>query len=398
MILDFPEKKKETIILLGIVVFILSLIAWFYYDTLRLTPQIEKPQTTVQKDKKAVPQSSTGVVRKKVVRKKIDAPKTGQESPSDTSKALQPEEKTASSDADAVASAPANQDEIKSVDEPSKTDPKSEQKDETVAVTTTDKPADAPSSDASTPIDASDDKMAEPPDADDTQTDKPSDPQDAVAHDTAAISEKDGTVAKAPDKAPEKVAEATDANKNLKETDEEKPSSEDKVDEILVTPDASELTASSYRMRQPFHPYSIKLSSNRSKSSAQNGVKVLKNDRTDPYLAEMDLGAERGIWWNVYTGHYKTKQDALDMLKTLDMPDARIKKMPYANLIEEFSSEEKMSAVYQRLEKQGYDPYVIWDSGKWRLFVGDFLYAEGAARRSQTHLEDAGFASSIVKR
>jgi len=397
MVLDFPEKKKETIILLAIVFFILSLIAWFFFDTLRLTSKIEKPQTTVQKKKKAAPQSSTGVVRKK-----IDAPKTGQVSPPETSTALEPEEKAASSDADTVASAPANQDEIKSVNEPYKTEPKNEQKDEIVAVTTTDKPTDVPSSDASAPIDASDDKMTDSPDADDTQTDKPSEPQDdAVAQDTEAIPEKDSAVTKTPDKTPEKVAAATDANKNLKEADEEKLSPEDEVievDEAPVTADISELTGYSYRMRQPLHPYTIKLSSNRSKSSAQNGVTVLKNDKTDPYVAQMDLGAERGIWWNVFTGHFKTKQDALNMLKTLDMPDARIKKMPYANLIDEFSSEEKMATVYQRLEKQGYEPYVIQDSGKWRLFVGDFLYVEGAAQRSQTQLEDAGFASRIVKR
>jgi len=402
MVLDFPEKKKETIILLAIVFFILSLIAWFFFDTLRLTAKIENPQTAVQTEKKTAPQSSTGVVHKKIVRKKIDAPKTGQESPSETSTALQPEEKTASSDADTVASAPADQDEIKSVNESSKTDPKNEQKDETVAVTTTDKPADAPSSDASTPIDASDDKMTDPPDADDTQKDKSSEPQDdAVAQDTAAIPEKDSAFTKTPDKTPEKVAASTDANKNLKEADEEKPSPEDEVIEVheaSLTPDVSELTVSSYQMRQPLHPYSIKLSSNRSKSSAQNGVKVLKNDKIDPYVVQMDLGAERGIWWNVFTGHFKTKQDALNMLKTLDMPDARIKKMPYANLIDEFSSEEKMATVYQHLEQQGYDPYVIRDDSKWRLFVGDFLYAEGAAQRSQKQLEDAGFTSRIVKR
>ena len=70
---------------------------------------------------------------------------------------------------------------------------------------------------------------------------------------------------------------------------------------------------------------------------------MFKNDKMEPYLVKMDLGDERGVWWNVYTGHYRTKQDALDALKTLDMPDARIKKVPYANLIGEFSSEEKMT-------------------------------------------------------
>jgi hypothetical protein len=356
MALKFLEKKKETFILLGIVVVIVSLIAWFYFDTLRLTPKTEKSQTTVQKKKKTVPQPSAGVVRKK-----IGTPATEPESPPETSTALQPEEiKTEPSDADTITLAPDNQDEK---------EPEDKSTDEIVAETTADKPADAPSSDTPDPVDASD-----KPDVD-TLT-APTDPEP----------EEDGEVAQTPDKAP-------------KETDVNKPSPEE--DEAPVTPDtsdASELTASSYRIRQPLHPYSIKLSSNRSKRSAQNGLKVFKNDKMDPYVVQMDLGAERGVWWNIYTGHYKTRQDALNVWKTLERPDTRIKKLSYANLIDEFSSEDKMAAVYQRLEKQGYEPYVIQDTGKWRLFVGDFVYVEGAALRNQADLEKAGFTSRIVER
>jgi len=363
MALNFSEKKKETFILLAIVVFILSLIAWFYFDTLRLTPKTEETQTTVQKETKAAPLPA------KIVHKKIDAPQTDQESP------------------------PEIPDEKESVSEPSETDPGDKQEDKTVAETTADDPDDASSSDTSEPTDAPDDETADLPDAD-TQTDKPSDSGDAAEHATA-LPEENSEVAQTADKAPEKAEEETSENKDLQETDKEKKSPKD---ETPVTPDMSELTASSYRMRQPLHPYSIKISSNRIKSSAQKGVKVFKNDKTDPYLVKLDLGTERGIWWNVYTGHYKTRKDALDVLKTLDRPDARIKKMSYANLIDEFSSEEEVAAVYQRLEKQGYEPYVIPDSGKWRLFVGDFLDVQGAAERNQAHLEAAGFASQIVKR
>ena len=362
MALNFLEKKKETFILLGVVVLIVSLIAWFYFDTLRLTPKTKKPQTTVNKKEKTVVQPSSNVVRKK-----IGSPAKDQKSP--------PEEiKAEPSDADTIALAPDNQDEKA---------PEDKSTDETVAETTADKPADAPSSDT--------------PDTPDSMD--ASDEQDA---DTLTEPEEDGKVAQVPDKTPEKddstISSGSSDKNNMEESGDEKPSLKDEVDESPVTPDASELTSSSYRIRQSLHPYAIKLSSNRSKSSAQNGLKVFKNDQMNPYVVQMDLGAERGVWWNIYTGHYKNWEDALNVLKTLDRPDARIKKLSYANFIDEFSSEEKMATVYQRLEKQGYEPYVIQDDGKWSLFVGDFLYAEGAVQRSQADLEKAGFASRTVKR
>lgn len=373
MALNFSEKKKETFILLAIVICILSLIGWFYFDTLRLTAKTEKPQTAVQKSKKAAPESSA-----RVVHKKIGAPKTSQESPPETPKALPNEIKEAPPDADTVSSPPGNQVDKKPGSESSETAPKDEQKDKIVALT----PTDALSSDTLAQTDA------------DKPTGKFSTPLDAVSENTSQT-EKDSTVvAQAPVKTIDKAVAAASV-KTTPQTGEEKQSSKD---ESPVTSDASEETASSYRMRQPFHPFSIKLSSNRIKSNAQKGLKVFKNDKTDPYLVKLDLGVERGIWWNVYTGHYKTKQDALNAMKTFDMPDARIKKLPYANLIDEFLSEEKMAAVYQRLEKQGYEPYVIRDAGKWRLFVGEFLYIPGAAQRNQAHLEAAGFTSRIVTR
>ncbi|MDM8541560.1 SPOR domain-containing protein [Desulfococcaceae bacterium HSG9] len=392
MTLNFLEKKKETFILLGIVILIVTLIFWFYFDTLQLGPKTEKPPTTVDKKEKAVAQPSTNVVRKK-----IGAPAEDQES--------LPETKTESSDTDTIALAPDNQDEKKPEDKPvdeiadkladapsSDTlapDNQDEKKTEDKPVDEiADKPVDAPSSDTLAP-DNQDEKKPEDKPVDeiaDKSADAPS--SDTPASTDALETEEDGEVVQPSDKTPEEVEAGG----------EEKASSKDEVDETPVTPDTSELKASSYRIRQPLHPYSIKLSSNRLKNNAQNGVKVFKNDKTDPYVVQMDLGAERGIWWNVYTGHYKTRKDALNILKTLDRPDARIKKLSYANMIDEFSSEEKMAAVYQRLEKQGYEPYVIRDSDKWRLFVGDFLYAEGAAQRSQADLKDAGFTSSIVKR
>jgi len=374
MALNFSDKKKETFILLAIVVIILSLIAWFYFDTLRLTPKTEEPQTTVQKKKKPTPPPAN------VVHKKIGAPKTAQESLPESATALQSENQPTQSDNDTVASAPEKPNETITVSKTSEIDTEDKQKEKTVAETTTVKPQDEPSSDTSEPTTVSDDETTNPSTTD-TQTDQPSESGDADEAD-AALPEENSEVAQAP-------------NKSFEKTEEEKPSAEN---EVSMAPDASEQTASPYRMRQPLHPYSIKLASNRVKSSALNGMKVFKNDQTMPYLVKMDLGAERGIWWNVYTGHYKTKQDALNALKTLNRTDARIKKLPYANLIGEYSSEEEMAAVYQRLEKQDYEPYVISDGAKWRLFVGDFLDIPGAARRNQAHLEDAGFTSQIVKR
>lgn len=351
--LNFSIKKKETIILLVIVIGILALIGWFYLDTLRLTPQAPpKPQKVENKDS-----GGTG----RVVRKKIETPQV--EKATTTSSTVP----TAAPDGAAGEEDKPLTDAPDQPDEPSATPPEDQ------------------------PITKADDTGAtDGPSSDATPSDAPEEPSDADSEETAQSDEQtpetESADAPAVDKSDDgQVADAS-ATATADETDVDKP------------PESTESTSSDLRMREPGRPYSIKLASIRRKAHAQHGLKEFKKDNTDPFIARLDLGAERGIWWNIYTGHFETKEEALEVWKTLDRPDSHIKKLAYANFIGEFDSQAETASVYQRLEEKGYRPYVIREGDKWRLYVGDFLYKEGAAERNQKRLQADGFSSEIVER
>ncbi len=361
-------KKKETIILLVIVIGILALIGWFFLDTLRLTPP--EPKTVENKDA-----GGSG----RVVRKKIGTPQV------ETSTAAPSTTPTAAPDNVAGDENKPLAETVDQPDEPSATTPEDQplaKADDAAA--TEPKPSDAPEA----PSDAETGDADQP----DEPATKPAIPEDAeeATQPTDQTPEEDSADAPATEKSDDgQVADAsTPATTDKTDTEKEPESSAS----------TSESADMDLRMREPGRPYSIKLASIRQKAHAQQGLKELKNDKTDPFIARLDLGAERGVWWNIYTGHFETKEAALEVWKTLDMPDTHIKKLSYANLIGEFDSQDEMASEYQRLEEKGYHPYVVRDGDKWRLFVGDFLYKEGAAERNQKRLQADGFSGEIVER
>jgi len=57
-------------------------------------------------------------------------------------------------------------------------------------------------------------------------------------------------------------------------------------------------------------PYSILLSSCRQKESLKRVLSEYKMIDMEPYVVKADLG-EKGIWWRVFAGHYKTRELAI---------------------------------------------------------------------------------------
>jgi hypothetical protein len=153
-----------------------------------------------------------------------------------------------------------------------------------------------------------------------------------------------------------------------------------------------------YREREPFHPYSLRISSNRLKKTAQNHYNYYKSKGLSPFFVKLDLG-KNGVWWNLHVGHYKALYEVKKAKKVNKLHDALIKKMQYANLIGEFSSEKEMAIQYRPLEKLGYYPYIIrGEKNTILLFVGDFFRYKGAAERNQKRLKVEDIQSRFVKR
>lgn len=146
-----------------------------------------------------------------------------------------------------------------------------------------------------------------------------------------------------------------------------------------------------------FYPYTLKLSCFRSHKEVRKAVSYYKNRGLSPCFVKVDKG-ENGVWRIIYTGNYKTREDAGRAKEELKLTDSIIKKIPYANLIGIFTHEIDMTDMLRRLEDLGYFPYVIKGAeNSFRLFVGAFITREGAEDQ-KLELQADGIESQVVLR
>jgi hypothetical protein len=104
------------------------------------------------------------------------------------------------------------------------------------------------------------------------------------------------------------------------------------------------------------------------------------------------------VWWTIYTGNYKTREEAKRAKKDYKLIDAIVSKTPYANLLGNFSSESEISDKFHRLEKLGYSTYFIrGKKGTVRLFKGAFVNRK-VAEKQNIALKANGIYSQVVKR
>jgi hypothetical protein len=116
-----------------------------------------------------------------------------------------------------------------------------------------------------------------------------------------------------------------------------------------------------------------------------------------PYFVKVDRG-ESGIWWRILLGHYKTRGEALRIREKNNLSDSLIVKMPYANLIDVFSSETEAIAMMEHLGKLQYSPYIIeHDRSTLQLFVGAFITTKGAEKQ-KIELLSMGIPNEVIER
>ena len=145
-------------------------------------------------------------------------------------------------------------------------------------------------------------------------------------------------------------------------------------------------------------PYSLQLCSCRAVESAQNSLADYKNKGLDAYLVKVRLDGDGGTWWRVFTGQYKTLDDALAAKKTFGLSDAIAKKTPFANLIGEYASLAQTHTEQERLSALGVSSYVLESpNNAFRLFVGAYTRKTQAQRQAH-ELESMGWISQSVVR
>jgi len=144
-------------------------------------------------------------------------------------------------------------------------------------------------------------------------------------------------------------------------------------------------------------PYSILLSSCRLPQSARKIVTDYQKVGLSPYVAKVEF-KNGDVWLRVFAGHYQTREEALTAKQKHRLSEAVIKKTPYTNLIDTFSSEAEMKDSLQRLKGLGYSPYVLKRAeNRFQLVVGAFITKEGAEKQ-KSELQSKGISNQIIQR
>ena len=145
------------------------------------------------------------------------------------------------------------------------------------------------------------------------------------------------------------------------------------------------------------HPYSILLASCRLEESAQIVYFNYKKLGLAPYIVKVELG-HSNVWFRIFTGHYKTRKEALGVIKEYGLSDSLVLKTPYANLIGIFSSEDEATDALGFLQRLGYSPYFVEEAeNSFLLVVGAFMKRKGADKQG-LELQLDGIQNQIIKR
>jgi cell division protein FtsN len=113
------------------------------------------------------------------------------------------------------------------------------------------------------------------------------------------------------------------------------------------------------------------------------------------YWSKVELGA-KGTWYRVFTGYFRSAQEAEAFIQQKRIKDAEAKETRYSNLIGTFGT--KQGGEEKALAKMGLSAYWIPAAdGQVRLYSGAFITKEGA-EKNQAELNSRGIKSEIVER
>ncbi len=173
--------------------------------------------------------------------------------------------------------------------------------------------------------------------------------------------------------------------------------SAEKMDSLAKTLSSDHTTSTDSPDKSGAHPYSVMVGSYRSIERAKNAISNNRAKGFSSYWVKVDLG-EKGLWFRVFAGHFKTWKDAENFRKDKGLTHAMVKKTQYANLIACYSTEPEVTEKISLLKKSGYFPYVIKDNQDIsKLYVGAFLTKAGAALQ-YNDLMSHGFQNQIANR
>jgi len=144
-------------------------------------------------------------------------------------------------------------------------------------------------------------------------------------------------------------------------------------------------------------PFSILIGQYKSAAAAERAMAKHRGDGIFCYRVKVNLG-NAGIWHRIFSGCFKTMQEAQQAADRIQVKEALVKRTRFAALVGSYPGREQAASEMQRLQVLGYSPYTIaLENGGFDLFVGAF-YTHKGAMEQRSELLAKGVGSRVVKR
>lgn len=146
------------------------------------------------------------------------------------------------------------------------------------------------------------------------------------------------------------------------------------------------------------YPFSVYLGAFMTLDRARTAVSIYQEDYDiSSYWVKVDLG-EKGLWYRIFTGHFRTEQEAEAFVRQKELKDGQVKQTKFSTLIGEYSKPAEAEETVRGLLQRGYSSYFVPVSGGGvRLYSGAFYTLTGA-KKQHAELASKGIHSRVVER
>jgi cell division septation protein DedD len=145
------------------------------------------------------------------------------------------------------------------------------------------------------------------------------------------------------------------------------------------------------------YPYSVYVGSVQGMDFVKKAISSYEGQGISIYWSKVDLGA-KGTWYRLFTGYFRTAQEAEGFVQQKRIKDGEVKETRYANLVGAFGGKQAADEKARALMSMGLSAYSIQAAdGQVRVYSGAFITREGA-EKNQADLNAKGIKSEIAER
>jgi hypothetical protein len=158
-----------------------------------------------------------------------------------------------------------------------------------------------------------------------------------------------------------------------------------------------EFKGESYKgMASPL-PYSLHVSSSKSREKLLKDVLLYQQKGFKAYMVKTDLGPE-GIWFRCFVGCYPTMNDALDAKGKMGFSRGTVVKTPYAVHVSEDMADSTKEDLPQILAQLGCTPYTVINADNEIEMLSGVFTRRSIAQGLIRALAEKGINAQVVDR